>query len=265
MANRGWISSFHAIEGCVLRGDNGVLLLEKGHRRADELFRKIRAAQTGGAARVEIIRVERGDMRRRTGDESARIAAFQPDFVDTRGGGSPARRGGGFAARKSSSGVFDLKALAQPGEHDVVVALDQITDPHNVGAIIRSADRFGARAVIYPNRGSGSANDTVMSASAGAAGHLPHGAVVNLARALGELKQLGYWVYAADAGGTDSWSATINFPAVLVLGSEGQGLRRNVLERCDGVLTIPGEGFADSLNVSVAAGVLLYELRRRGV
>ncbi len=242
MARNEWVTSFRAIEGYLESDSSGELLLEQGHSRAESL-----AAHARRCKRVRVAEVSRSKLRSRTGIRNARIAAFRSTGSE----------------KSSGTQRFELSSLFDAAPENVVVALDQITDPHNVGAIIRSADRFGARAVIYPARGAPSIGETVMQASAGTAGHIDHGPVVNLARSLRSLAQAGYWVYGSDASGRDIRTAVINFPAVIVLGSEGKGMRPAVRSACDELLSIPGKGFADSLNVSVAAGVVLYEFFRR--
>lgn len=161
--------------------------------------------------------------------------------------------------------VTDLREFLESGipATCAVVALDGVTDPHNLGAILRSADQFGADLVIVPARRNARINDTVYRTSAGAAAQVPTVTVPNLTRALGDLKEAGFWVYGADTGGVDVLSAKLDARAVLVMGSEGDGMSRLVRESCDELVRIPSFGSVDSLNVSVAAGVLLYELRRQ--
>jgi 23S rRNA (guanosine2251-2'-O)-methyltransferase len=148
-------------------------------------------------------------------------------------------------------------------EHAMVVVLDHIEDPHNLGAILRSADVFGVDLVIMPERRAARETDTVARASAGALAYVPVATVSNLARALEALKDKGFWTYAADMGGQSLLTADLPRRVVLVMGSEGSGVSRLLKERCDGILSIPQHGHVDSLNVSVAAGVFMYELRRR--
>ncbi len=145
----------------------------------------------------------------------------------------------------------------------VVLALDGVTDPHNLGAVLRSADQFGVDLVVLPSRRSARLNDTVLRTSAGAALEVPLVTVPNLPRALADLKEAGCWVYGADVRGDSVVSTRITGRVVLVLGSEGEGMGRLVRESCDFLVRIPAFGTIDSLNVSVAAGVLLYEIRRR--
>lgn len=157
-------------------------------------------------------------------------------------------------------------AGASANSRTTVVILDSITDPHNVGAILRSCDQFGASLVIIPEHNSASdiaGNEVIGRTSAGASAWVPVAIVNNLVRATEQLKQAGFWIYGADAGGENC--RKINFPAksVLIMGSEGTGIAALLEKQCDTIVSIPTCGKIDSLNVSVAAGVLLYELSTR--
>ncbi len=146
----------------------------------------------------------------------------------------------------------------------VVVALDQIQDPHNLGAIARSALQLGASALIAPERRSAPVTQAAIQSSAGAILRLKVHRVVNLAQALALAKQNGFWVYGADAAGKTAWDATINTPCVVVIGSEGYGLRQLVRASCDELLSIPQVSHGvGSLNASCAATALLYEVSRQ--
>lgn len=247
-----WVHGIHGIRALLDTGIPGVLLAEQGQDRAGALV-------NAAGRNVQVHRVTRAELRKRTGNTSARLAAFSTrseqteQRVDSKGAGSNLR----------PRSDFDLEVLQNPDAGDLVFALDQVTDPHNLGAILRTANRFGVRAVIYPKRGNASDSDVVRRSSAGTSEHQLHGAVVNLARSLRTLRDYGYWVYAAEASGEVLWQASVTYPAVIVLGSEGSGLRPNVRSTCDSSLSIPGGGFSDSLNVSVAAGIFAYELKRR--
>lgn len=142
----------------------------------------------------------------------------------------------------------------------VVVILDSVTDPYNVGAIMRSCDQFGVDLLILPERRSAKDGEVVERSSAGAASYLPTAIVPNLASALELLKNAGYWVYGADAGGKNAASLNLAGKTVLIMGSEGSGISRLLREKCDGIVSIPTCGKIDSLNVSVATGILLYEI-----
>lgn len=149
-----------------------------------------------------------------------------------------------------------------------VVVLDSVTDPHNVGAILRSADQFGASLVIMPERHSSNKindNDVIQRSSAGAASWVTCSVVTNLVRCVEKLKSNGFWVYGADAGGTSVQEGKFADRTVLVMGSEGTGISRLLKEQCDSIVSIPTCGKIDSLNVSVATGILLYEIYRQAL
>ena len=171
----------------------------------------------------------------------------------------------GEEQKKSAQVDFD-EWLKLHGEKSTVVVLDKITDPHNVGAILRSCDQFGASLVIMPEHNSANdvaQNEVIARTSAGASAWVPFCIVNNLVRAVQQLKDAGFWVFGADAGGTNC--GKIDFPqkTVLIMGSEGKGISPLLEQQCDSIVSIPTCGKIDSLNVSVAAGVLLYELYRR--
>ena len=148
-------------------------------------------------------------------------------------------------------------------QKSVVVILDSITDPHNVGAIIRSCDQFGADLVVFPSRrGASTDSEIIGRSSAGASSWVPYMVVPNLIRVIELLKEEGYWIYGADAGGENLNDLVVqkNDKVAIVMGSEGSGMSRIVRENCDKILSIPTCGKLDSLNVSVAAGILLYKI-----
>ena len=149
--------------------------------------------------------------------------------------------------------------------HETVVILDKITDPHNVGAIIRSCDQFGASLVIIPEHNSASnitGNEIIGRTSAGASSWVPVAIVKNLVRAAEQLKEAGFWIYGADAGGQNITSLSFAQKSAIIMGSEGSGIDSLLQKNCDTIVSIPTCGKIDSLNVSVAAGVLLYEVYR---
>ena len=156
--------------------------------------------------------------------------------------------------------AYDLAA----GEAPLLVCLDQVTDPHNLGAVARSAEGVGATGIVIPAHGSVRVTPAVCRASAGAVEHLPVAVVPNLARYLADVKGPNLWAYAADAEGTVAmWDADLTGGVALVLGAEGKGVRPLVRRTCDATVSIPLAGKVGSLNVSVAAAVLLYEARRQ--
>jgi 23S rRNA (guanosine2251-2'-O)-methyltransferase len=156
--------------------------------------------------------------------------------------------------------AYELAASDRP----LLACLDQVTDPHNLGAVCRSAEGAGATGVIVPAHGAARVTPAVCRASAGAVEHLAVAVVPNLARFLNEVKGADLWVWgAASDGGTSLWEADFDGGAAFVLGAEGRGLRPLVRRACDGLVSIPLAGQVESLNVSVAAALLLYEARRR--
>ena len=156
--------------------------------------------------------------------------------------------------------AHELAAAEKP----LLVCLDQVTDPHNLGAVVRSAEGAGATGVVVPAHGSARVTPAVCRASAGAVEHLPVAVTPNLARYLGEIKGPALWAYAADAEGSLSlWEADLRGGVALVLGAEGKGVRPLVRRTCDAVVSIPLTGKVGSLNVSVAAAVLLFEAARQ--
>jgi 23S rRNA (guanosine2251-2'-O)-methyltransferase len=172
--------------------------------------------------------------------------------------------GGPFAYASFEDIAANLQAR---GERALVLALDGITDPHNLGAILRSAAAAAVDGVLLPERRSAAVNETVVRASAGTAGRVPVCRVVNLGRSLDDLKAAGAWIYglAAGEGSRDYLEEPFDRATVLVMGAEGEGLHLKIRERCDGLLHIPMPGGIESLNVSAAAAVTLFRVvARRG-
>ncbi len=148
-------------------------------------------------------------------------------------------------------------------EQGLVVILDSITDPHNYGAILRSCDQFSADLVIIPSRRSASETPVVSRVSAGAVNYVDVAVVTNLNRVIKQLKDKGFWIYGADMGGPSSYDINLKGRIGIVMGSEGDGIHQKIKESCDGIISIPTTGNVDSLNVSVAAGILMYEVKRQ--
>ena len=170
----------------------------------------------------------------------------------------------GIAARASAieyAQVDDiLEKAGQAGEKPFIIILDGIEDPHNLGAIIRSADASGAHGVIIPKRRGASLTYAVGKASAGAVEYVPVARVSNLAQTIDELKSKGLWIYGADMDGSRWDSVDYSGPVALVIGNEGKGISRLVREKCDFIVSLPMKGKINSLNASVAAGILMYEV-----
>ena len=156
-----------------------------------------------------------------------------------------------------------LRNLAKTDRQPFLIILDKIYDPHNFGAIIRTALACGAHAVIIPKRRSVGITPAVVTSSAGAIEHLPVCRVANISQTVDELKKAGIWVAGADAGGQSLYSAPLTGPIALVIGNENEGISRLVKEKCDFLVSIPMPGPMSSLNASVAAAVCMYEIVRR--
>jgi 23S rRNA (guanosine2251-2'-O)-methyltransferase len=184
----------------------------------------------------------------------------------------PERRLSDAASTRDHQGVVafcepyryaDAHTLVE-GERPLVVCLDQVTDPHNLGAVVRSAEGAGASGVVITERNAARVTPAVAKASAGAVEHVPVAVVVNLGRYLEEIKGPALWTWAAASDAqTPVWSADLTTGAALVFGAEGRGLRPGVRRSCDDAFTIPLAGSVESLNVSVAAGVALFEAARQ--
>jgi 23S rRNA (guanosine2251-2'-O)-methyltransferase len=169
----------------------------------------------------------------------------------------------GFVAEVEPYPYVDAAELLGP-EDALVVVLDQVQDPQNLGAICRSAEGAGATGVVLPEHGGAHVTPAVCRASAGAVEHLPIARVRNLADFLAEAKRAGAWVYGAEAGaGAPHWEPDYSGRVVVVLGSEGKGLRPRVRSACDALVGLPLKGRLESLNVSAAAAALLYEIVRQ--
>lgn len=168
------------------------------------------------------------------------------------------------AAAYEYAEVEDILNLArEKGEPPFIFLLDNIEDPHNLGAIIRTANLAGAHGVIIPKRHAVGLTATVAKTSAGALNYTPVAKVTNLGATMEELKKEGLWFVCADMGGTTMYDLNLTGPIGLVIGNEGEGVGRLVKEKCDFVASIPMKGDIDSLNASVAAGVLAYEVVRQ--
>jgi 23S rRNA (guanosine2251-2'-O)-methyltransferase len=219
--------------------------------RASRPMERVLVAQGAGGPRVqEIIDLAR----------SASIPVrFEPRAALDRLAGTSAHQG--VVAMGAAQRYADLEGVASC---EMLVVLDGVEDPHNLGAIIRTAHAAGAGAVVIPERRAAGVTDVVAKAAAGALEHLPVVRVTNINRALEELKQRGFWIYGLDERGAETYDRVeYASPAAVVLGGEGKGLHEQVRKHCDALVRIPMAGRISSLNVSVAAGVMLFEWRRR--
>jgi len=242
------IFGFHAIEESLKQAASGsVLYLCRGMGgHTDALERQ--ALLTG---KVLIKKIAKVEMDRLVDGADHRGAVLE--LLDVKKGTS----------KIQFSTVKEFCAKLKDDESSLVLVLDEITDPQNLGAILRSADQFAVSLVIIPERRSAQANSTVVKVSSGAAQYVPMAVVTNLNREIENLKGNGFWVYGADMAGKETYKTVFPKRTVLVMGSEGKGMRDLTKTLCDGIVSIPTSGHIDSLNVSVAAGILLYEVRRQ--
>jgi 23S rRNA (guanosine2251-2'-O)-methyltransferase len=211
---------------------------------------------------------ERHDLRLQRLIEDCRRLAVPVRFLQRteldRMAGNAAHQGVvAVTSAKQYSDLDDVVA-AKRGQYSLVVVLDGIEDPHNLGAILRTADAAGADGIVIPERRAASVTGTVTKASAGASEHLPIAKVTNIARTVEELKERNIWTVGLDERGSQIYDALdYNMDCALVLGAEGKGLHDLVKRKCDFLVSIPMLGKVSSLNVSVAAAVVLYEIARQ--
>jgi len=220
------------------------------------------------AGRVRELRVgERADDRLKqllalAGERGVRVRRVEADSLDR-----DSRRGvhQGVIAEIAEAADYSIEEIVNgAAEAPLVVVLDGIEDPHNLGAILRTADAAGVDGIVLQSRRAASRGGVAAKASAGALAHVKIAEVVNIARAVEELKEAGVWTVGLAAETADAYDAIdLTLPTALVFGAEGAGLRRLVRERCDRLASIPMRGHVGSLNVSVAAGVVLFEAVRQ--
>lgn len=228
------------------------------------VFEALRGSRLSGTIYIATRNKKARDIEEQARERSLPVEHVAPEELARLGG--PEARGAvfvGAAVQKGNPKTLEGFLASLEATASLVIVLDGITDPHNVGAILRSAEQFDADLVISRDRRAASDTATLTRTSAGAAAYVPRLTVPNIAQALGRLQEADFWVYGAAADGTAVTSLNITGRVAVVLGSEGEGLSRLVRERCDELVSIPTRGRVDSLNVSVAAGILMYEVRRR--
>ena len=180
---------------------------------------------------------------------------------------SESKRHQGFIAYVSDYKYFDIDDILDgcEGENSLVVVLNEILDPHNLGSIIRVCECAGANGIIIGKDRSASVSDTVMRISAGALNHVKVAKVTNINHAIDTLKENGFWVFGAETGGTEIYKTDLTGKVCLVIGGEDSGVKRLTKEKCDGIISIPMFGKVNSLNASVACGVAVYEVIRQRI
>ena len=229
---------------------SGIHPVTEALRAGRPLDRVLIAQGAGGPRLQEVI-----DLARRA---SIPVRFEQRGALDRLAGSSAHQ---GVVALGATQKYAGLDAVAAEG---ILVVLDGVEDPYNLGAIIRTAHAAGSSGVVIPERRAAGLTDVVAKAAAGALEHLPVIRVTNVNRALEDLKKRGYWIYGLDERGNEDYDR-VNYtePTALVLGGEGKGLHEQVRKHCDALVRIPMAGKISSLNVSVAAGVVLFEWKRR--
>jgi 23S rRNA (guanosine2251-2'-O)-methyltransferase len=243
-SKRNFVYGLHAINAVLERAPERLLELWMAQPRDDTRSRELRLRAESAGVRVQTV----------ANEALAKLV------------GEVAHQGAVAALRPLKSWDEDdlIEALPQAGQSPLLLILDGVTDPHNLGACLRSADAAGAFAVLIPKDRAAAVDGVVRKVAAGAAEFVPVASVTNLARAMEKLKERGIWVVGTDAETPQTlYMADLNRPLALVLGAEGGGLRRLTRERCDFLVRIPMAGQVASLNVSVAAGIALFEARRQ--
>jgi 23S rRNA (guanosine2251-2'-O)-methyltransferase len=247
-----YLTGFHAIEECLKSGRPcGPLLVAKPGPRSRELV------SLAAERKVRVDRVGTHDLDRIAPDHRG-VALELEAAADTGGADISLEK---FIAGLEGGGGDDRGTGAR--RDALVLILDEITDPHNYGAILRSCDQFGADLVVGRDRRSAKNAAVIARTSAGASAWVPQAEAANLPRAAEDLKKAGFWIYGADTEGEAAGKIDLRGRIALVLGAEGTGISRLLRERCDGLIAVPSRGRIDSLNVSVAAGVLMYEVMRQ--
>ncbi|MDD5712544.1 MAG: 23S rRNA (guanosine(2251)-2'-O)-methyltransferase RlmB [Smithellaceae bacterium] len=227
------------------------------------------ALESGGVEKIVCAEGRRGSTLEQiltlARDKGVPVSPAGREYLDKLAGCSFHQGVVGLCRAYDYSSLEDIMAnRTDAGEGDLIVMVDGVTDPRNLGAIIRTAHCLGAGGVVIPEHHAAPVTATVIKASAGAAQYIPVAKVGNLSQAIDQLKERGYWIYGADAdAGCNVQGYDYNGSVCLVMGSEGKGIRPLVRKKCDFLVSIPMAGKVDSLNVAVAAGIILYEMSRK--
>ena len=243
---RNFVYGVHAVNAVLERAPERVLELMVAESRDDARIRELRERAANVGVHVQIV-------------GASALAKWVGDVAHQ----------GAVASVRPLKGWDEhdlMHALSQLAENPLLLILDGVTDPHNLGACLRTADAAGAHAVVIPRDRAAAVDGVVRKVAAGAAEFVPVASVTNLARALDLLKERGIWVVGTCGGAQQTlYAADLKRPLALVLGAEGSGMRRLTTERCDFLVRIPMAGQMESLNVSVAAGIALFEARRQRI
>lgn len=235
----------------IVAGRNPVLEALRGEREVERVF--IAKGAEGSIAQIKAVAKEQGVI----------IDIVDKERINAM---APGERHQGVVAKVSEfkyAEMEDVLAKAEAsGEDPFLILLDEVSDPHNLGAIIRTAECAGAHGVIIPKRRACSLTQTVAKSAAGAIETMPVAQVTNLSRTIDELKEKGLWIAAVDMDGQNYTKAALNGPIGIVIGNEGKGISRLVKEKCDFTVAIPMKGTINSLNASNAAAIIMYAIRR---
>lgn len=237
----------------IIAGRNAVWEALRSGRAIDSIV-VARGNRTGAIAPILSKAKEKGIV----------IKEADPRKLDFMCGGAVHQGVVAVAAAHAYASVEDIFALAEErGEPPFLIVADELEDPHNLGALLRTAECAGVHGVIVPRRRAAGLTYAVGKASAGAVEYIPVARVTNIAAALEDLKKRGLWIYGADMDGEPWCQCDLTGPVALVVGNEGSGISRLVKEKCDVMLSLPMQGNISSLNASVAAGVIMYEIARQ--
>ena len=237
----------------IICGRNPVLEAVRSGREIDRLL--VAHGISGGSVTAIIAKCKQ---------KGILIKEVSPQKLDYYCGGANHQGVAVMFASQEYATVEDIFALAeQRQEKPFIIICDEIEDPHNLGAIIRTAEICGAHGIIIPKRRSASLNATVAKAACGALEYMPVARVNNIANTIDELKEKGVWVFGADMDGDDYTKTDFDCSLALVIGNEGSGIGALTAKKCDGIVSLPMFGKINSLNASVAAGVLMYEVVRK--
>jgi 23S rRNA (guanosine2251-2'-O)-methyltransferase len=238
------VYGLHAVRAVLTRRPEDVTLLSLAQGRDDQRMRELREFAVKRGVKAKVVPMATLDQETGGAAHQGVLAAVRPSVA------------------LNENGLLDLLTAAPPPA--LVLVLDGVSDPHNLGACLRTADAAGGLAVVAPRDRAAGLTPVVRKVAAGAAETMPFAQVTNLARALRDLKDAGLWIVGtAEDGEQDLFAADLRGPLAIVMGSEGRGLRRLTRESCDFCVSLPMRGAVQSLNVSVAAGIVLFEALRQ--
>ncbi len=237
------------IDECLVYGRNSVKELLRSDRSVDKLY-IVKGVREGSVSMLADLAITR----------KVPIVEVEKAKLDNMCKGGNHQSVAAIASAKEYSSIEDIIDIAhQRGQKPLIAVLDGIEDPHNLGAIIRSAECLGVHGIIIPKHRSATLNSVVSKTSAGALEYMAVAKVTNLNNALEKLKSEGFWIFGAEAGGSSCYETDFDCPCAIVMGSEGKGISRLVKENCDFIVSIPMYGNINSFNVSAAAAIILSE------